>query len=130
MAVLLKWVKLKLKNLEGDKMTRKKFEITSECNLRCEACYNSGFDFAQSQIEFILQKVNPGDKVYIGGGEPMMHPEISELSQRLIDVPTEVLISTNGTIYKQIPKEVGMQVSMWTLDPNNYQKITNGTPVQ
>lgn len=111
-------------------MTRKKFEITSECNLGCEVCYNRESDFAQSQIELILQSVNPGDHVYIGGGEPMMHPRITELSQRLIDVPTNVLISTNGIIYRQIPKEVGMQVSMWTLDSANYQRITNGAPAQ
>ena len=109
-------------------MAYKQFEITGKCNLRCEPCYNAELmkSLVDSNLDAILSKVSPGDTVYIGGGEPMLHPEIQQLAQRLTTIPSEVVIATNGTLYKPMPREVQIQVSVWTLNPVLYTEILGG----
>ncbi|MEM4325925.1 MAG: radical SAM protein [Candidatus Pacearchaeota archaeon] len=110
-------------------MAYKQFEITGKCNLGCEVCYNKELMkyFKNIEVGAVLQNVSRGDVVYLGGGEPMLHKNIEEIVQGIIDIGAEVVISTNGTIYKKIPKEAQIQVSLWTLEPNLYKKILNGT---
>ena len=93
-------------------MNYKKFEITQKCNLKCEVCYNKNLmkRLKEISVENILKNVSPNDVVFIGGGEPMLHPNIKEISNKLINFPTEVVISTNGLIYKEIPKQIQMQI--------------------
>ncbi|MEA3378363.1 MAG: radical SAM protein [Nanoarchaeota archaeon] len=113
-------------------MNVKKFVLTGKCNLKCEACFNKNFmkNLKDISLEEILFNVQPGDDVYLSGGEPMLYPLIADLSKKLLDVPVEVVISTNGIIYRKISKGVQMQVSLWTTDYHLYHKITKGTKKQ
>jgi len=113
-------------------MAYKQFEITGKCNLNCETCFNQDLikHLKDIEIENVLKKVSKGDVVYIGGGEPMIYLRIEELAKRLVEVPAEVVISTNGTIYRRMPKQAQIQVSVWTLNPELYKKILRGTERQ
>ena len=113
-------------------MRTKKFEITGKCNLSCEACYNKNMlkSLRDIDIKDILERISEGNTVYIGGGEPMIHPKIQEITQRLVEIPTEVVISTNGIIYKKMPLETQIQISVWTLNQRLYKEILNGTERQ
>ncbi len=82
------------------------------CNLACDFC-DTEFDSYQEmslkdillQIQNILQK-NPKIRLaVITGGEPMRQP-ITKLCQELQNIDLKVQIETNGTIFRDLPKEV------------------------
>jgi len=113
-------------------MTTKQFEITGKCNLHCETCFNWELmkQLKNIEVENVLKKVSEGDVVYIGGGEPMSHPKVQELVEKLVEIPSEAVITTNGTIYKKMPKQAQIQISVWTLNLGLYNKIQRRTEKQ
>jgi len=113
-------------------MTDKKFEITGKCNLNCEACYNKKMleKLQDIPVENLLKNIKRTDVIYIGGGEPMLYPQIQELSEKLFNISQEIVISTNGIIYKPILKEIQIQASLWTLNPELYNTLLGGTKKQ
>src|SRR3989338_3451684 len=113
-------------------MTTKQFEITGKCNLHCETCFNWELmkQLKNIEVENVLKKVSEGDVVYIGGGEPMSHPKVQELVEKLVEIPSEAVITTNGTIYKKMPKHAQIQISVWTLNLGLYNKIQRRTEKQ
>ena len=79
------------------------------CNLACEFCDTEFDSFKKISLEDILlevKKVGEGKKlVVITGGEPLRQP-IGLLCEELIKMGFLVQIETNGTIYRDLPKEV------------------------
>ncbi len=83
--------------------------ITNECNLDCEkCCYRSKFD-AKKQLSFeIIISLFQEWKFYgltsiaIGGGEPLLHPEIVRIIQKGREMGFFMAVTTNGTILKPI----------------------------
>jgi len=68
------------------------FDISSSCNLNCRGCGTGAFKISEhsgkgftslKDISDILQKINNYSEkcnvkpfIYLGGGEPLLHPEI------------------------------------------------------
>ena len=71
------------------------------CNLRCTYC-DTEYAFYEGQprdIEDLLQEVlqYPCPLVEITGGEPLLHPGVFPLMQRLCDAGKTVLLETSGS---------------------------------
>ena len=83
--------------------------ITNECNLECEKCYyRSKFD-EKKQLSFKTIKslfrewqLYGLTSIAIGGGEPLLHPEIVRIIQKGREMGFFMAVTTNGTILKPI----------------------------
>lgn len=92
----------------------------SGCNLACSFCDTNFEDFNNFTIEEIISRVlelslnRLGIKVIklivITGGEPLRQP-IESLCSVLLDNGFKVQIETNGTLYRDLPKEVDIVCS-------------------
>ena len=96
------------------------------CNLACSFCDTEFESYKKISLEKILERTqklaqNKGGKivkklVVITGGEPFRQP-IEKLCQKLVALDFLVQIETNGTLFRQLPKQVKIICS---------PKITNG----
>jgi 7-carboxy-7-deazaguanine synthase len=100
------------------------FIRTSGCNLRCVWCdtpYTSwrpeGRDWSVVEIMRGARKY-PARHVVITGGEPLLAPEIEELTQELKRNGAHITIETAGTIFKPVACD------LMSLSP----KLANSTP--
>jgi len=77
--------------------------ITKKCNLNCKQCYYRGQENPEL-IRRIIQDIASSDvkAVAIGGGEPVLHPEIENFINFLAESGKIVSVTTNGTICKPI----------------------------
>lgn len=95
------------------------FDPTSHCNLACPDCI-SGTLLNQGQIErnrikdLTLEMIDAGVKavILIGGGEPMMHPDIAWVIQTLGERGVRIGITTNG-LYLKKHLEVTARFADW-----------------
>jgi len=85
------------------------FVRTSGCNLRCVWCdtpYTSwkpeGEDLSLDQILARVDTHPQARHTVVTGGEPMIAPEIVELTQKLRDRGLHLTIETAGTVYKDV----------------------------
>jgi 7-carboxy-7-deazaguanine synthase len=92
------------------------------CNLACDFC-DTEFDSYQNFLltEILTQVKNLAKKhvrnlVVITGGEPLRQP-IGKLCEELVKAKFKVQIETNGTIFRQLPRQVKIICS---------PKVTNG----
>ncbi|MCH2037860.1 MAG: 7-carboxy-7-deazaguanine synthase QueE [Rickettsiales bacterium] len=96
------------------------------CNLSCSFCDTEFEDFSKLSLDDIINEIHKlslndqGDRVrklvVITGGEPMRQP-IERICRMLLDNGFSIQIETNGTLYRNLPKEVDIVCS---------PKITNG----
>lgn len=80
------------------------------CNLACTFCDTEFDDGDQMKLDDILAKVKdlsqPTTKlIVITGGEPFRQP-ISPLCDKLIEAGYKIQIETNGTLFREIHKDV------------------------
>jgi 7-carboxy-7-deazaguanine synthase len=101
------------------------FIRTSGCNLRCAWCdtpYTSwnpeGDDLSIDEILVHAAQYKAARHVVLTGGEPMIAPEIAELSQRLRERGMHITVETAGTVHAQIACDL-MSIS---------PKLSNSTP--
>lgn len=101
------------------------------CNLACNFCDTEFDSYEKKSLSEILQEVekcakNSQDKitrklVVITGGEPMRQP-IEKLCNELLKLNFKVQIETNGTIFRDLPKEVFIVCSP-KISNKKYHKI-------
>ncbi|HUB33752.1 MAG TPA: 7-carboxy-7-deazaguanine synthase QueE [Bryobacteraceae bacterium] len=100
------------------------FIRTSGCNLRCSWCdtpYTSWKpEGNELEIEEILREVKayPARHVVVTGGEPMIQPEITPLTERLRALGLHITIETAGTVF------VPVACDLMSISP----KLANSTP--
>lgn len=124
-------------------ITYLRVSITDRCNLRCRYCMPDGVcKLSHEDIlsyEEILEIVEAAaelgvKKIRITGGEPLVRPGCADLCQMISGVPgiQELTLTTNGVLLEQQAealKAAGVNrvnVSLDTLDPEKYKKITGG----
>jgi uncharacterized radical SAM superfamily Fe-S cluster-containing enzyme len=82
-------------------------DVTSQCNLRCPACFTSSSPAASHYLPLheivravetaIVREDGHLDVVMISGGEPAVHPDIVAILDALAPLPvTRILLNTNG----------------------------------
>ncbi|MFE3599938.1 radical SAM protein [Streptomyces sp. NPDC059142] len=91
-------------------------QLTYRCNLRCSHCYQwneQGFfrDFSPSRqrteldlsvVEDVLANTAPlRSKLFLWGGEPLMHSRFGEVAALLERYPRTVNMCTNGLLFKR-----------------------------
>jgi 7-carboxy-7-deazaguanine synthase len=101
------------------------FVRTSGCNLRCTWCdtpYTSwnpeGADMSLEQILAEVRQFTPARHAVVTGGEPMIAPEIVELTHLLRDAGLHITIETAGTVFAPVACDL-MSIS---------PKLSNSTP--
>lgn len=79
--------------------------ITNQCNLRCIYCYGPYYDnpktnFTTTQLlDLIDQLAAMGTKsITLGGGEPLLRPDIEQIIDRIKQKGIECGMNTNGTL--------------------------------
>jgi len=97
--------------------------ITKKCNLNCEQCYYQGQE-NPALIRKIIQDIALSDvkAVAIGGGEPMLHPEIEHFTNLLAESGKIVSVTTNGTVCKPLD---GVSKYAISFDPVHEQTWKN-----
>ena len=84
-------------------------EITNKCNLKCIHCFNY-FDrengrvsyISLDKIKYIIDKckIYSLEKVYLSGGEPLLHPDIIKVIELCGKYPDVFFtITTNGLLF-------------------------------
>lgn len=109
-------------------------DITGKCNIDCEFCYSEkdNNQLNKNQIMGIINENKEFDTIEIGGGEPLLHPEITGIIKDLTRKGKRIHISTNGIIIPEdflnledlIKKNLTLQVGLPSVNPENYKKIT------
>lgn len=100
------------------------FIRTSGCNLRCSWCdtpYTSWEPEGESmEIDQILESITQYASIYVvlTGGEPMIEPEVTELTQQLKDNGYHITIETAATVWQDVTCDLA------SISP----KLANSTP--
>ena len=83
--------------------------ITNECNLDCEMCYyrkatDPKEELTLEQLKGLFEEWQRYKltSIAIGGGEPLLHPNIKEIVQLAKDMGFFIAVTTNGTVLKPI----------------------------
>ena len=98
-------------NLEKTRVKNLEIHITTHCTLNCRLCAN-GIKYVKSQehfpfeklcneIDLMFQLVDYTDKLEIMGGEPLLHPDLPEIIEKVLEYSPQIGIlrlPTNGTI--------------------------------
>ncbi|MBR5079795.1 MAG: radical SAM protein, partial [Victivallales bacterium] len=108
-----------------------KFEITNNCNLNCEFCFQK-FGRPQKKVEyFCLSKfqniINLAKEekqikwIRITGGEPMLHPDCLSFLECAKNAGMRTILNTNGTLLNtKILKEYKSFVDIWKISLPSY----------
>ena len=100
------------------------FIRASGCNLRCSWCDTPYASWDPRGDEMSLDEIlaeacrHPARHAVVTGGEPMIQPEIVELSHRLREAGFHITIETAGTVFKPLACDL-MSIS---------PKLANSTP--
>jgi radical SAM protein with 4Fe4S-binding SPASM domain len=124
-------------------------QLTYRCNLRCTHCYQwneQGFfrDFSAEKqrteldiavVEDVLRATAPRrSKLFLWGGEPLMHTRFNEVVDLLEQYPRTVNMCTNGLLFKRklddllrIGENLNLLVSLDGLDDDHEALRGRGT---
>lgn len=118
--------------------------VTDRCNLRCIYCMpEDGVDCVMHDdiltFDEIVRVCRIGtelgiSRVKLTGGEPLVRRGLSDLLSMIKEIPgiEQVTLTTNGTLLRDKIDELvshgldGVNVSLDTLDPGRYEKLTRG----
>ncbi len=81
-------------------------EITNECNLSCSFCHGTKREVKYMSVEKFRHAATElrsfADYLYFHlMGEPLLHPELSELFEIANDLGFKVILTTNGTLIRE-----------------------------
>ena len=87
-------------------------EITNNCNLHCSFCSpvtRPRKNMSLDEFKSILEKIHTyTDYIYLHvKGEPLLHPQIIECIKEAEKYHLKVNLTTNGTLFPKIAKELG-----------------------
>jgi cyclic pyranopterin phosphate synthase len=127
----------------GREIDHLRVSVTDHCNLACRYCVPAqprpaaaqmiDADFAFQVVEWLVRE-HGIRHVRLTGGEPLLHPELVSLTQRLAALPQleELTLTTNGqalAAHAVALRNAGLRrvnVSLDSLDPDRFRSITRG----
>ena len=77
-------------------------EVTRACDLKCGYCYQSNIPESNKSMALVetelrtLLRLRKTDTVFISGGEPLLHPRLSKIVQRVRSYKVKPVLVTNG----------------------------------
>jgi radical SAM protein with 4Fe4S-binding SPASM domain len=119
-------------------------QLTSRCNLRCRHCYLGEPKTEDLPLASALSALDEfermqGLRVLVSGGEPLLHPDFSQLSKALPRFQFRKVLLTNGTLVREENQELweGFDEIQFSLDglqtghealrgPGTYAKALKG----
>lgn len=107
---------------DNGRLLTMELETSHVCNLRCIYCYNGSGKKKHNELtlEEILDVVRQGVElgvrrvIVIGGGEPLMHPNIMEIIGYIREQGAAVDLFTNGML---ITPEIARRLYEWGVEP-------------
>ena len=130
-----------MKDRYGREIDYLRISVTDRCNLRCRYCMPR--DIASIPMrdiltfeEIVMTARSAAElgisRIKITGGEPLVRRDVCHLISMLKEIPgiEQVTLTTNGILLKEYLDEIlaagtdSINVSLDTLDPVRYQKIT------
>jgi radical SAM protein with 4Fe4S-binding SPASM domain len=77
--------------------------ITERCNLTCKHCYITEKNKVDMPLEDIIELIEEFDslqgiRVILTGGEPFLYSQLEQLLNKLIEIPLQKVILTNGVL--------------------------------
>ncbi len=100
------------------------FVRTSGCNLRCAWCDTPYTSWRPEGMDLSIQEIGetvagfPASHVVVTGGEPMIAPEIIDLTSALRKARLHITIETAGTVYAPV------ECNLMSISP----KLSNSVP--
>lgn len=88
---------------EGKNVPHCVIEVNQKCNISCKACYKDKSNYTKplrlikTEIDYMISKRNVSS-ISLAGGEPCLHPELSEVIKYVVDKGLHVQILSNGLI--------------------------------
>ncbi len=86
-------------------------EITRRCDLNCGYCYQSShpdsdkdMDRVESEIQALL-RLRKTDTMFISGGEPLLHPRVTDIVRMVRSCKIKAVLVTNG--HRLTPAKAG-----------------------
>ncbi len=83
------------------------FNVTRNCNLRCEHCYSSsgGHHFQDLSLDTWMRSIKEASDmgvkhILLSGGEPLARPDLPSIAKEAHDRGISVELSTNGTMLR------------------------------
>jgi len=125
----------------GRKVTGLRIAVTSRCNMSCLYCHHEGEELGEGSGEIsageIVKVIRAGadlgvKRVKFTGGEPLLRTDLESIIASLPE-GLEISLTTNGTLLAGRARslaEAGLarvNVSLDSLDPEVYSRITGGT---
>lgn len=132
----------------GRPLTDLRVSLTDRCNLRCVYCmpedgiaFRPSEDLLQDDELVMLVEIAAElgvQKIRLTGGEPTVRPRITDLVRRIARIPgiTDLAMTTNGLLMEMLARPLAgagltrLNVSLDTLDPAKFSRITRGGQVE
>lgn len=119
------------------------FDITYRCNLACNTCFlrrqdhpmNGENDMTMEDIIRILKKADRAVAILLGGGEPLLHPDVGRMIRFIVKQGFYCTLSTNGLLLNERGKEIveaglhSANVSLDGHDAKSYEAVRNAPAV-
>ncbi len=128
----------------GRAITYLRISLTDRCNLRCIYCMpKEGMQWqahadqlSVDEIERVVEAATQGGvrRVRLTGGEPLVHPNIVEIVQRIASIKNieEVSLTTNAMLLERLAQPLAdagldrVNISLDTLNRDRFERITRG----
>jgi len=132
----------------GRPLTDLRVSLTDRCNLRCVYCmpedgiaFRPPDELLQDDELVMLVEIAAElgvQKIRLTGGEPTVRPRIADLVRRIARIPgiTDLAMTTNGLLMEMLARPLAgagltrLNVSLDTLDPAKFSRITRGGQVE
>lgn len=111
-------------------------ELCDSCNFFCGHCYKEAGGNKKNYLSlYTIDKLcklflNKIQVIHLTGGEPLLHPDINLILEKLINSGFKVNITTNGSKFyvldkKNIEKVNNFQISLYGYNRDTYKLTTN-----
>ena len=125
-----------------------RISLTDRCNLRCVYCLPaSGVQWqpredqlsVDEMVKIVTAMAQGGiSRLRLTGGEPLVHPQIVEIVERLAAIPgiREVSLTTNAMLLEKFARPLAraglkrVNISLDTMDADKFSRITRGGSIE